>query len=480
MDIVNYVIYTDGSFKMANAEENIGHRGCGIHGYAYIARNTITKPQNDLPPNWVTTETSYSNDKTEKKKLVAPLWYIDQVISCANLGSAPTAELEAVVYGLYNIIHYTIQDYQIGTIHLWTDSTYVIGILQKLLEDNIDNTNTHDHLISKFKEIVEPYLKEHKISIKIHKSMAHTGELGNEIADKLAFAGRELSWRHIFGNWTNVVSKNYWKSIKKINPLINFKQLYFNNTIKALPDEILYQVMDYGTKDEPGKKTADTCFGLVKLHEPDEMVSAVISEYLRESYSRRIFNPVNVINLRNLYNRNSTIYWELLNKYEFKYMYKYGAMYNIFNDYIAHPVIPSGLATQALDRLKELYEIMQDYNTNRTLFQYKDITEDFYDITTTIKKKEPTTVYKSKINSATAGVPITITLNGKEVTVPLILGKDTLAYGSFKHLEGNTPIVTLVIKPLGENVYQYYTVIQTLEDLAVYTNYHSSRIFVNK
>lgn len=457
------ILYTDGSFKLVDQETMTGHRGCGIHGYMYKNNEVLEKPQADLPPKVYTTTLGY-NSKPEK--LVKPIVYIDQVVSCANLGTNITAELEAVIFSIENVLNNTPDNCPISNIHIWTDSMYVIDINRGISKGNY-SPKANPELVTRYAELLSERLAN--IKLEIHKSEAHTGDFGNEIADDLSKLGRELSIKSVYGNWYSFIAKNYWKNTVKVNPMLNFKQLYFSNSQAAHADEILYHVMDYSKDVDPGKKEAKTSFGLIRVKEPEELISSTISRYLQESYNNKYYCSVYSLNLQWLYNRRTIVYWNMLGNNSFLFDKKTNSLTNANGLVIARPVVPTGLATQALDRMKELYTIIRDFEHNQEIFTFKDITDMFYNTKGVCILPKDSNKLKVDVKS-----------HGEEFPVYIELGIDTLSANSFKQMVKEFPNVYLVTKPNGNKIFAFYTLVKTGDNIGIYTNFYTSKVYVTK
>lgn len=459
---VVYVLYTDGSFKRLSLDNNIGHRGCGIHGYVYKEGEVIDKPQTDLPPRVFTTTEGYNSKPGE---LVKPIAYYDQVVSCANLGTNITAELEAVIFSLTTILASLPDEYNLTKVHLWTDSNYVIQITENLKNPSYA-PKANEELVNRYKELLDTSFKD--IELILHKSEAHTGEFGNELVDKLARVGRELSIKHVYGNWSKHNLKSYWKNTIRIHPLLNFKQLCFTNTQSAQADEILYHVMDYGKDVDPGKKTSKTCFGLIRLEEQEELISKTISSFLQACYAEKYFCAVNMLNLSTLYSRNTATYWDFLGEYSLVFNPKEKTLSNVMETVVARPIVPSGLAEQALERMKELYTIMRDFGYKQEIFKFIDITDKFYNLDG-----------KWILPKDTEKLQIEVEVLKKKATVTMELGVDLLSYNSLKNLTKEHPTIWLVLKPDDYQILNFYTIVKTASGIGVYTNFYTSKVYLN-
>ena len=141
----------------------------------------------------------------------------------------------------------------------------------------------------------------------------------------------------------------------------------------------------------------------------------------------------------------------------------------MFNELIAVPVIPSGLATQAIYQMSELYTILKDVENNTNLYNRQDITNSIYN-----------NKYKC-ILGTNLEIPIELVIDNDLIKANIKLGTDTLPKSGFKALEKNEPKVYVVNRRGEGDIISYYTVI-VLNDgsIGVYCNFYSSKIYLNR
>lgn len=467
---LHFVLYTDGSYWPANNET--GYYGSGVHAYAY---RDEAKSNSDKPSDWNITKQGYQSSahKLEGNQQVYPEIYLDLAFSYANQGSAPQAEVSAVIDGLRYLLTLE-QSFEIHDVIIHIDAQYALEQLEKALEGQDENIN------QQLLEVVKSY-QEQKIKIIPKKIKAHSGELGNEIADRLAYYARSQSCIHNVGEWCNIYSgKKYWTREYIRHPMLRYKQLFFTNNLYADKNEVVYSIMDYPTTSEPGRKTHEACFGIVILHEPVDIIKDSIMNYFKLALKLGSYSVVNTLNLNNLFHRNTFHWYDLFKDNIFNFDMKKRVLRNLLQEPLIHNILPSGLAKQAMDKMQVLYNIKTDYikfkNNESHHFTFIDITDKFYKIEKNKKEEE---VYNTILENGTNNIKFEVKY--KELTLPVYfdLGKDTLSRNQFKQLEKSKPKVYLVLQQVAEKIFNYYTVVDTIEhDIGVFCNFYSGKIYL--
>ena len=480
----NCVLYTDGSFIRTDNDLLAGFRGSGVHGYFYNIHDEINKNTTNKPNKFVITNKGYFDENRFKSSnehyLVTPTHYLDACFSYVNYGTNNTAEMEAVI-DILNYIGTIDQDsgMTIRNIVLRIDSQYVIGWITKLLEkttydDKIDNLD----LVKDLDKILNT-LVDAGIGIEVIKVTGHSGEVGNDTADTLAKHGRIQSCvRNVFKSVNLRSASKYWnRSDDSRHPFLRYKQLFFTNTLKAPNDKIYYSVMDYATDVEPGRKTHNACFGLISLKEHQQLIEDAIRRYHEQSYRLSRRSVVSTLNLNNLFHRNTTHYFDMFLDKIFNFDNRGYNLNNLLDDPIVYTINPGGLALQAMERMEILYNILKEYKEKdsvKTVRKYINITDTIYKKET---NKKGEVVYNTLIPNGTNVLQLEVDLNSYQPTVTFDLGKDTLSRNQFKNLEKSLPTVWLVLHPVSEQVYYYYTIVDLGEEgIGIFCNFYSGKI----
>lgn len=477
MDVYDLILYTDGSYKDYSTQH--GYCGSGVHGYYYSRDSKHKLPKKDYPSQWMITNFGYlkiDQPYHREQKDVHPVAYVDGVFSYNNPGTNMYGE----VMGLWNSIREAIARHDAGElsingIRVLYDCNYVKQVHDKIVHQEYDNNVANLHLYKEGEQVLQD-LKDRHISLTLSKVDAHTGDLGNELADKLSKIGRRRSTLRDNKN-EFVVSdvKDYWSVVDKPPPLLNYKQLFFTNTIRLEHDNLLYALMDYKTDDSVGIKTSDALFGIVELSEPVKFIEDVIRYYYNFVYHMPI---VSTVNLKNLYTRNNIFYYRLFGTDIFDFNTRNMEVLSFDQLPVVYTIKPIALAGQMINNVLKLDKQLKVTNEDPDT-QVVDITDMIY-TTKTVKKKgskEPVIQYSCILKQDLK----VLTIDLEKFSIKLDLGKDTITRNSFKQIEIYDPKVELVVIKLTDNAYSYVTrIFQKNGVKSVMCNYYSGRIYLGK
>lgn len=495
------VLYTDGSCLPKHATDSIGITGSGCHGYIYDS-STIGCSDNNRPQKWYITTNGYQHEALVKDKssCCIPYCYIDAVYFQNNT-TTPVSELNAVYLPLKDLADEYLEmddNFILKDITLFIDSSYVVLTLEKLLTKQIDLSDPslkNNVLINELNNILELFLAK-KVIIYVNKIKGHSGNVGNDTADKLALCGRTLLYRNIYNQADNgyqfILSeaKKYWSKEDNRHPMLKYKQLFFYNN-ENIHDNFFFSILDYKSDSDPGRKTNDACFGLVKLNDDDNYILDSIKQYQNHLWSIGKTSIISTINLDNLFNRFTTHFYKLFNTNSMLFNTKQNSLTNLDFSPLIYTVDPSGIANRALDKMSKLRYLLDIYKENQEVKHVAmiDITEHIYEqkekVVKKATKKTPEVteiIYETKIPNGENYLEIKIKhslLDNKETIIPFDLGKDTLSRNQFKQLEYAKPKITLVLERQQLIVY-YYTIVESEDALGIFCNFYSGRIVLKE
>ena len=476
------VIYSDGS-----ARPNPGFSGSGIHGYIYTDKELGVKTGNK-PNHYTLTDNGYlRNDELNKipHQIVSPTHYIDWAFPGEKVGTNNTAEVSAIIVGLREL-----NKLGVTNILLKADSMYALNILYKLLNPEIEVSKILENVTVNQKYWIElndvlQVLFKNNVEIEARHVKAHTDNLGNNMADKLALLGRTGSSRFFHAidqfpfkdDFTLTEAKQYWKPKSDRHDLLSQRQMYFTNL--DVPDEtggMWYTMLKYSEDRELGKKTNDAAFSIVYLPEPDEKIAELL-----EIYKMNTMDKVSVATLRidELYRPNML---RLYNRFG-KYLYLYNRARNrheitpLEDGVLVNELYPQGLAFSAMDNTQTLHNVYSDYKNKTTNASkiFIDITDQFYDDT------DKGLVFKKDLNTNNTGIDITYMLGDKEIKIPIQFGLDIMPKNNLRRVGKKKPKIILAIRNNNNVRLDYYTIVE-LEDtgeVVVTTNYFSNSVFVD-
>lgn len=454
------VIYGDGS---ANNTE--GSYGAGATGYIFD-NESIGKKTGDVPTKYTITDIGYLENELllkYKYNTVIPYMYIEGVFGYTNKGTNNKAELLAFIESVNGLLN---TELNISKIVFKSDSSYTLLVIEKIylgndwkkdLKENMD-------LLLRIEEICET-LKSSDILLETIKVKGHATSLGNNIADRLANLAR-FTKRNEF---KLVDANKRWSKQDILPAMLKFKQLFFINNSNMVKDNV-YSIMDYKTGVEPGKKTHEATFGIVVTKEPVGLVHEVTDMY--NNYYRSL-SILSAVDLNNLYNINNVYYYNLFGKDIYNINPRNNILLGLENDPIVKAIYPPGLAIQAYERMKGMYEVL-----NRAISNEKNKNEEFIDITREIydvdsKPKQ----YVCTIGNGVNDLDVKVKAFDKELLIPLSLGKDALSRNQFKAIEKEKPLVLLHLSKM-DKVVEYQIIVLTEECKGIYSNIYSCKVFL--
>jgi ribonuclease HI len=459
------VVFTDGSA----GPRNPGPYGGGCHGYLFTEEDF--KKNGDKPKNYTVTSIGYleKHELSDDTVVVKPSLYYNAVYPYGKYGTNNQAELTAVA----DTIRILTSEYTISNIIIFTDSTYTMSV-HKVVENDLvkrewllsDRPN-----LEMWETLADALTKAGDTKIELRKIKAHGTAIGNNTADRLAFAAREMGSFGITKEIYKFYEGKYWTDKPVPHPLLNFKQVYFNVGIMPDTDEHLYAVMEYPAKVECGKKSPEPIYGVTVAKSPVPDLNRIINVY--HSYTRGT-QFMSAIDLRVLNTQNHLKYSELLGDYT--YSYDKSRRLNVMGeDNIVTPILPPGLAQNALSKTLSMYKIYRRYLDNNGdddgVTAYIDITDQLYD--TNAKGK-----LVFKFDQQEVGPKINLTLDNKELELTLGYGTDTLSCNQFKKLGVSKPKIVLALVRHNEGMLEYYSIIISDEMAGIYSNFYINKIWL--
>ena len=458
------IIYTDGSCL-----PGIWSYGGGAHGYLYTENSY--KPNGDKPPYYIVSDRGYleKHEISEDDKVVKPEYYYNAVYAYGKNGTNNQAELSAIS----DTIEILSNEVNLSDIHLLTDSTYTIGVynlVSKDLDDRkwllMDRPN-----LSLWERLADVLVANKDIIISLHKVPAHGTNIGNNTADRLAYAAREMGAKGIVNNKYTLVPGKYWTDKPVPHPFLNFKQSFFNVGIIPDTSEHLYVIMEYPTEIDYGQKSPDPIFGITVFKEPVIELDTVMNTYITHTRGSQY---ITAIDLKTIYTARYKKAYELLEEHAYNYT-KQRYLKLLDEDLICVPITPPGLAQCALTKTLSMYKIYRDYleyiKSNTDNDNYTDITEQLYDVNDKGKL-----VYEHP--SSDSNISVNIQVSGNSIKLPLVYKKDTMSYNQYRKLVNEHPKVTVVTKLHNEKMFEYYVIIETDKGIGIFGNLYINKVYL--
>lgn len=496
-----YCFYTDGS-----AMPNPGTVGYAIHGYSYLPKECKYLPLK----GYKLTANGYA-ESTGKKSDVLPTAVIEGVGTIAGPSTINYAELA----GFYQALLYA-QKRQAMRIHINTDSEYVKkGYCQYL---DAWSTNNWSNRLGKpiaNKELwqsiktLKDQLDSSNTPVVVQHVYSHTGEPGNEQADKLAALARMQS--EITGTTElkllNFTPEHYWDTDIPVHPLICKPWMYFRGLTEGIiPGE--YYLGNIGKdQDYLGKADPNGSYAIVQLASPDTSLEAIrqltintfgsdettyvvnLKNYLTGDRVEEIMRYQDLILVKQNPRRRDLFYIDQKSRSVQKPIANdtddIVDMSNVEIDSQAEPIVreqvPIKLAARVYDCLTHLKMRLRDYLAkDATHTQAVDITDDFYLKETVQSRKKATTKLSlhQAIKVGTAYVDVSVKHKDHQVKIRLNLGIDMPDRNCLKKLEGLKPKITLLSWCESETAVRYAVAVECTGAISIWCGYYSNLVIL--
>jgi len=459
------VIYTDGSAIMV---PRLGAYGGGAHGYLYTKDDF--KRSGDRPKNNHVTPTGYmiTTAVPEGTELVKPSEWYNAVYPYGTSGTNNQAELRA----LCDTISIMNERGDVSKVIIHTDSTYVIGV-HKAVSADLDKREwtTSDRPNLEIWEMLADVLAESQdMPIEVRKVKAHDVNVGNNTADRLAYAAREMGGRGVTEAKHKFYKGKYWNDKPTPHPLFNLKQGFFNVGMEPGYGEHMYIMMVYPTAIDYGKQSPEPLFGVVVMNEGVDEIDSVMRKYVKEAGP---IAQVAAYNIAAIYTQEHKKYHELLGEdtYNFNRDKRLCVMEGLE---ICTPIRPPASAQCAVVKTLTMYKVYRDLRgtlTDDGVSGITEVTDQFY---------EPNAKGKLvfKFTQADRGPAVDITVDGKVINIPMVYGKDVLGVNQLRKLAGNTPKIHIHYRRVNKELLEYHMIVETDEGVGVYANLYVNKIYL--
>lgn len=481
------VFYVDGSCKGGNTAGNIGF---GVHGYAY---STTPPKKGSGNPKYVPTSTGYVEKIESTAVPITPLKYFDAIGSSSQLTSNNVAEL----YAAQHAIDMATQ-HQAKKVLIKSDSKYVVcGINEwsqhwvknrwiKRDGTPVPNKVEWQGLLSSISNLAATGAK-----LDVRHVKGHSTFLGNNIADKLAGIGSEMS-----KNGKAMVIANasqpdgYWKPQEEKSPLLAFRTLLFSTMKSTHHRGEYYLTTDAKSEELVGKAHVDTAYAVVQLKEPEpvlEMIRHRQSEltedldYLALARIDRIYSGGKADDLVRYGEHCLT-----LGRGRGKHMYFVTDSRD--GEPLTEQLEPPMLAMRAMVAVADLKDILEQFKRqdkaewDKSRWCVVDVTDDFYDKEEKKSGKEMVTVQvlKKSINVTTNKKTIELNAFGRMVAVNTTLGLDVPGRNNLNRFADSGVKMHVVCVQESEAAFRYHTVIQVGEEWSIWSSYYSNIVVFPK
>jgi len=453
------VLYTDGGSR--GPSSGPGYGGSGMHGYSY----SLDSPKKGTGNTSVklTTVGYIVNDEVKTEhQLVTPLGYIDSVTSFSGWVTNNVAELTAGIMALQKAI-----STKAANVYILADSMYFVDGSNKWLNtwksngwkkrdgspvSNMDLWQTIMQLIDK--------LAENKQSLTIAHIYAHSGFLGNEMADRLATIGITRSMANI----VNTLEKNYpptkyWDKnsytddagnqirIEK-HPFFGMPRFMFSTHSESLvPGRYL---LSSAIRDDDlsmiGSVDPNRSLAVVYMDEPEPVIESFIEYQCKFAMDLPsiivgrldyLMKPTNYIDIltygTNIFLRSSPLKMDLC---------------DVSDQPVSRELKPARKAQWEVDEYNNLNTVLKSFQAGEKDIVVTDITPRIYDVEENEKTKE--TKYKLNdefvVGLTHFNTPVAFaSADGIETTdCRFTLGIDIVERNILKRLEDRRPKVSAI------------------------------------
>ncbi|MDQ6990803.1 MAG: RNase H family protein [Mariprofundaceae bacterium] len=459
------VMYTDGSCVPSGRWP----AGGGCHGYLYTADDY--RKNGDKPNHYTVTDKGYleKHELGPHAKIVKPTLYYNAVYPYGTNSTNNRAELLAVI----DTVNILTAELKLSRIDIYTDSMYVINVHKMLCKDLVTKSwrSADKPNMDLWEELVDMLNAIGTLTLTINKVKAHGTAIGNNVADRLAYAAREMADQDVTTKIHRLYKGKYWKDKVTPHPLFNFKQIYFNLGITADTGEYLYVIMDHPKDVETGKKSPTPLFGISVTKEPVERLGKVIDTCKRTAKGNHYLTA---INLGVVYSQEHLKMTELLDTHAYS-VAKGGRVTLLGEANVAVPITPPGLAQGALIRTLDMYKLYKTCvgkeDTDDGVVKILDITTQLYTVTDKGK-------LLLKAGQDVPGPVVQVTLSGKVIDIPLVYGNDILSRNQLLKLGAGNATIRLVVNRYDAKSFEYYILVETDGVSGIYGNYYINKVFL--
>lgn len=487
------VLYADGSRKGDNVN---GYLGYGVHGYSF----SVEPPKKGTGnPKYVPTEKGYVEKTEENIKPITPVRYFDAVGSTHQLASNNVAELYAAQHAI-----------DIATQHhtkkllIKTDSKYVVGGIMEWSQNwvknrwikrdgtPVPNKVEWQGLLASVANLTATGAK-----LDVQYVKGHSTFLGNNIADKLAGIGSEMSKGGKATVHTTVSNPDgYWKTQEEKSPLLAFRTMLFSTMTSTHHPGEYYLTTESKGEELVGKAHVDTAYAVVQLKEPEPVLDMVRHrqsvltdgiDYLTLARIDRIFAGGRADDLMQYGEHCLT-----LGRGRSKNMF-FVADLNTgegggHGEPLTEQLEPPMLAMRAMMAIADLKDILEAFKDQDKAVWEKanwcvtDITDEFYKTEEKKVGKETKQVQEMLKSVSVTMIKKALKINafGRMVDINLTLGLDIPGRNNLNRFAERGVKMHLICAKESDSAFRFHTVIQVGEDWSIWSSYYSNMVLLPK
>lgn len=463
------VIYSDGGSR------GNGFSGWGLHGYIYTENETSKgngNHTNTLTKNGYVVKKNKSTSDDEVKAIS----YIDGFGSIQSPATNNVAELHGAINGL------DIADKNnVKYVNIITDSKYVIDGATDWLpgwkkrdfkrDDGSIISNKSDWL---YLDSVLTKLKDKGVDVSFNWIKGHSGNIGNELADKCATIAVFYSKDGVIRSEVDKSpAQGYWSTKSDRHPLLNNKKAYFSTRPDAnIPGE--YYLGDHGTDDDLlGKKQTDGSICYLELTTPDPLIEMVKEKQINEAKN------VDIIVILMLDKLFSSFVTNDLFKYGGVCLFKPNPrkidLVYLDKEPITRGMVPPKLAMRVVYGINELKGIYLEWLNKNPLFIETDITDKLYEL-----DKKNNIKFRSDITSDINKLNIDVSYGENKVdNISIYFGNSLPDKNALKKIDNLNPKVYVITWMESQKTFKYAVIIKTDNSSGIWSSFCSNLKFIS-
>lgn len=474
------VFYCDGS-----ARPNPGFIGAGIHGYAYNLE--APKKGTGLGTHSMTKDGYIDNKDVpkEKAKPITPLLYYNTAASFDFMTTNNVAELLAAHVAIRMALECNVK-----RVILNTDSEYVVKVLTKFaalwvrsgwMKRDGTPVSNQDFIKDVLFSINE--LEKRDIKLDVQWVKGHSTFIGNNVADKLANIGSEMSKnKKITVNIQEHPPEGYWKQDNTRHPFLSHRRAYFTTQTDNIPAGT-YFLGDHGKDDEfVGRGEVDGALAVTFLKESEPILDTIIEHCKSLSpQDKRFF----FIRLDSVFTQNRQKDIErfkedsLIVKDESKRL----DIESPDETPLVRDLQPMRLSERTFIALSDLTEMLDNFMTGKKVprSHHTDITGLLYEVNRKIVKNKETnlTELHKKYVVGYKSEKVSVKHDKGVGEVILTFGVDIPDRNALKRLEENIESVTVVTWMESDHCVRHATVFKTKAgDYSIWCGNYSNQLYV--
>ena len=465
----NTVIYTDGGCKY-----DLG--SWGIHGYTFTDDPTKS---NSSVPNAVAGRKGY--DLTRKEEKVNVISFFN---ACGVEEKSTNNRCELLA--MSNALD-LINNVPFDNVTILSDSLYVLEGMTKHLDkwsknnwtkstgESIVNKDLWVNVNTQYSEATSKYGR----NLAFIKVKGHSGDVGNDCADKNATLGRVLYENGKDPEWHICNDpKAEWTAEFSINPLISDNYfVYQTGASNTVDNKNIYMQATVNKSSSKGgddkietlgKRIADTVLSLVVTPEPVTQL-----EHLKNFLNGKLPPYSIVVSSLNAL-RLDRIAKDMLTHEAFDLRLKHDGVTVITsaNQEVCKVLNPVRLGYRFLNHYGGMYNILvNEMYKDTTVFTEHDITDTMY-TSTTVKSKTTT-----KVTLESDLITVNTDIDGKTVPIPLTIGVDMPRKLTLSKLKDHNPRVCLYTRRSSEHSLTYFTIVFSDVGIGIWSAIYANERF---